>query len=58
MPDPNMTYQDHLEMFGTKEEKEKYKKRLEFWNEWVKDIPIFEPKFPIGQIQTQSEEDK
>lgn len=50
MPDPNTTYQEHLEMFGSDEEKEKYKKQLAIWDEWLKDIPVYEPKFPIGRM--------
>lgn len=40
MPDPNMTYEQHLEMFGTEEERHKWKAQQEKFQEWIEQIPM------------------
>ena len=56
MPDPRMTYDEYLEMFGTEEQKEKWKKQQEHFKEWLKDVPVYEPKFPIGRSRSSETE--
>jgi hypothetical protein len=44
MPNPNLSYEDYLAMFGTQEQKDAWKKKREFWDKWIaENIPVYEP---------------
>ena len=45
--DNRWTEEDHLKMFGTKEQLEAYYERKKFWDSWIEEnIPVYKPKFP------------
>lgn len=47
MPNPNMTQEDYLKMFGTEEQLEDYYARDKQFKEWVQEnVPVIKPKMP------------
>jgi hypothetical protein len=45
--DNRWTEEEHLKMFGTKEQLEAYYERKKFWDSWIEEnIPVYKPKFP------------
>lgn len=56
MPNHNMTYEDYLQMFGTKEQLEEYRAKQSEFREWIEEnIPVYKPqnKFLIAQMQEE-----
>ena len=42
MPNPNITYEEYLEMFGTQEQKDAWNKKKEMFEVWLRDVPVYE----------------
>lgn len=44
MPNPNMTQDEYLQMFGTKEEIEAWNKHQAEFKKWIEEnVPVWEP---------------
>jgi len=53
MPNHNMTYEDYLQMFGTKKQLDEYRIKQSELREWIEEnIPVYKPqnRFLIAQM--------